>query len=42
MMIGISKEQRKQDEKVLVRVLVVFNLALLGAFVLTCVYQNLA
>lgn len=41
-MTGISNDQRSRDERILIRVLVIFNLALLGAFIMTCVYQELA
>ncbi len=42
MMTGISREQRSRDERSLIRFLVVFNLILLTAFILTCVYQHSA
>jgi hypothetical protein len=39
-MSGISNEQRKRDEETLAIFLVVLNLALLGAFLAVCFYQN--
>ncbi|MFN0088353.1 MAG: hypothetical protein ACKVX9_23385 [Blastocatellia bacterium] len=41
MMTGISNDQRNQDERALLPVLVVFNVALLAAFVLICLSQSM-
>lgn len=36
----ISKEQLKRDERSLVIFLILFNIALIGAFLLICFYQS--
>jgi hypothetical protein len=39
-MLVISKEQIKREERSLVIFLILFNIALAGAFLLACVYQG--
>ena len=36
----ISKEQIKRDERSLIIFLILFNIALAGAFLLACIYQS--
>jgi hypothetical protein len=36
----MSKEQIKRDERSLIIFLIMFNLALAGAFLLACLYQG--
>lgn len=39
-MLVISKEQIKRDERSLVIFLILFNITLVGAFLLACFYQG--
>jgi hypothetical protein len=39
-MAGISKEQREKDEQSLVGFLTIFNIALLGVFLVICIYNS--
>jgi hypothetical protein len=40
-MVGISKQQQREDEESLAMFLIFFNVLLLGAFLLICFYQSL-